>query len=255
MIKIVNLTKSFGGHKVLDGINLTMPTGQITVVIGKSGVGKSVLLKHIIGLLKPDSGQIIVAGQDISLLAGRQLRQFKRRFGVLFQGGALFDSLNVFENIAFPLREKTRINKDKIRERVLFELEQVDLSGVENKFPAELSGGMKKRVALARCLVMDPEIMLFDEPTTGLDPITAHAINQLIHDTHQRLQFTGIIITHDITQMLSIVQKVALLNGGTIEVCGTPDEMLVSKNLLIRQFINGSTGGFINHFEKGKGNA
>ncbi|HZK14211.1 MAG TPA: ATP-binding cassette domain-containing protein, partial [Desulfobaccales bacterium] len=149
MIKIVNLTKSFGGHKVLDGINLTMPTGQITVVIGKSGVGKSVLLKHIIGLLKPDSGQIFVDGQEMSLLAGRQLQQFKRRFGVLFQGGALFDSLNVFENIAFPLREKTRLTEAEIAKRVRERLVQMSLtSEVETKFPDELSGGMKKRVAL-----------------------------------------------------------------------------------------------------------
>ena len=255
MIEVIDLHKSFNSAEVLKGINLEVEQGEIVALIGRSGYGKSVLLKHIVGLIKADKGKVLIDGEDMGRSRGRSLERLRKKFGFLFQGGALFDSLNVFDNIAFPLHEKTRMSKDKIRERVLFELEQVGLSGVENKFPAELSGGMKKRVALARCLVMDPEIMLFDEPTTGLDPITAHAINQLIHDTHQRLQFTGIIITHDITQMLSIVQKVALLNEGTIEVCGTPDEMLVSKNLLIRQFINGSTGGFINHFEKGKGNA
>jgi len=182
MIKIINLTKSFGGHKVLDGINLTIPTGQITVVIGKSGVGKSVLLKHIIGLLKPDSGQIIVDGQDMSLLSGRQLRQFKRRFAVLFQGGALFDSLNVFENIAFPLREKTRLTEAEIAERVRERLVQMSLtSEVETKFPDELSGGMKKRVALARAMIQEPEIMFYDEPVTGLDPPMT---NTVFHD-HQ----------------------------------------------------------------------
>jgi len=236
MVKIINLVKSFNGQKVLDGINLTMPTGQITVVIGKSGVGKSVLLKHIIGLLKPDSGQIIIDGHDMSQMGGRQLREFKRRFGVLFQGGALFDSLDVFENIAFPLREKTRLKRDEIRERVLFELAQVGLSEVEGKFPAELSGGMKKRVALARCLIMDPEIMLFDEPTTGLDPATAKSINNLIRETHERLKFTGIIITHDIYQIFSIVQKIAVLNEGRIELIGTPTEIKTSEDPFVKQF-------------------
>jgi phospholipid/cholesterol/gamma-HCH transport system ATP-binding protein len=255
MIEVIDLHKSFNSAEVLKGINLEVEQGEIVALIGRSGYGKSVLLKHIVGLIKADKGKVLIDGEDMGRSRGRSLERLRKKFGFLFQGGALFDSLNVFDNIAFPLREKTRMNKDKIRERVLFELEQVDLSGVENKFPAELSGGMKKRVALARCLVMDPEIMLFDEPTTGLDPITAHAINQLIHDTHQRLQFTGIIITHDINQMLSIVQKVALLNEGTIEICAAPDEIRVSKNLLIRQFINGGIGGPINYLEKGKGNA
>ena len=202
MIKIINLTKSFGGHKVLDGINLTMPTGQITVVIGKSGVGKSVLLKHIIGLLKPDSGQIFVDGQDMSLLAGRQLRQFKRRFGVLFQGGALFDSLNVFENIAFPLREKTRLTEAEIAKRVRERLVQMSLtSEVETKFPDELSGGMKKRVALARAMIQEPEIMFYDEPVTGLDPPMTNTVFHLITKTHQESGYTALMVSHDIPEV------------------------------------------------------
>ena len=255
MIEVIDLHKSFNGSDVLNGINLTVDQGEIMALIGRSGYGKSVLLKHIVGLIKADRGKVLIDGEDIGRSRGRSMERLRKKFGFLFQGGALFDSLAVFDNIAFPLQEKTRMSKDKIRERVLFELEQVGLPGVENKFPAELSGGMKKRVALARCLVMDPAIMLFDEPTTGLDPITAHAINQLIQETHRRLKFTGIIITHDINQMLSIVQKVALLNEGKIEESGTPDEMLVSKNLLIRQFINGSSGDTINYLEKGNANA
>jgi len=255
MIEVIDLHKSFNGAEVLKGINLTVEQGEIIALIGRSGYGKSVLLKHIVGLLRADKGKVLIDGEDIGRSRGRSMERLRKKFGFLFQGGALFDSLAVFDNIAFPLQEKTLMSTDEIRKRVLFDLGQVGLSGVEKKFPAELSGGMKKRVALARCLVMDPEIMLFDEPTTGLDPITAHAINQLIYDTHQRLKFTGIIITHDINQMLSIVQKVALLNEGKIEESGTPDEMRVSKNLLIRQFINGSSGDPINYLEKGKGNA
>jgi phospholipid/cholesterol/gamma-HCH transport system ATP-binding protein len=255
MIEVIDLHKSFNGAEVLNGINLKVALGEIMALIGRSGYGKSVLLKHIVGLIKADKGKVLIEGEDICRSRGRSMERLRKKFGFLFQGGALFDSLTVFDNIAFPLQEKTRMSKDKIRERVLFELEQVGLPRVENKFPAELSGGMKKRVALARCLVMDPEIMLFDEPTTGLDPITAHAINQLIQNTHQRLKFTGIIITHDINQMLSIVQKVALLNDGKIEECGTPDEMRDSHNPLIRQFLNESLKCPINNVEKGNANA
>ncbi|MGO9175968.1 MAG: ABC transporter ATP-binding protein, partial [Desulfobaccales bacterium] len=171
MIQVIDLYKSFNGQMVLDGINLTIPTGRITVVIGKSGVGKSVLLKHLIGLLKPDRGRILVDEVDIATLRGRDLLDFKEHFAVLFQGGALFDSLNVFENIAFPLREKTRLPEAEIARRVRLRLEQMHLSSeVETKLPDELSGGMKKRVALARAMIQEPEIILFDEPVTGLDP-------------------------------------------------------------------------------------
>jgi len=256
MIEVIDLHKSFNGAEVLKGINFTVEKGEIIALIGRSGYGKSVLLKHIVGLIKPDQGKVLIDGEDIVQSRGRSMERLRKKFGFLFQGGALFDSLNVFDNIAFPLREKTRMGNDKIRERVLSELEQVELSGIENKFPAELSGGMKKRVALARCLVMDPAIMLFDEPTTGLDPITAHAINQLIQNTHKRRKFTGIIITHDITQMLSIVHKVALLNNGKIEEYGTPDEILISKNPLLQQFLNRAMDGDnTNTYEKGKNNA
>jgi phospholipid/cholesterol/gamma-HCH transport system ATP-binding protein len=240
MIEIVNLTKSFGGHKVLDGLNLTIPTGQITVVIGKSGVGKSVLLKHIIGLLKPDSGQIIVDGQDMSLLAGRELRKFKRRFGVLFQGGALFDSLNVFENIAFPLREKTRLTEAEIAKRVRERLVQMSLtSEVETKFPDELSGGMKKRVALARAMIQEPEIMFYDEPVTGLDPPMTNTVFHLITKTHQESGYTALMVSHDIPEIFSVAHQVAMLHKGRIIAAGTPGEIQNHADPMVQSFIRG----------------
>jgi phospholipid/cholesterol/gamma-HCH transport system ATP-binding protein len=240
MIKIVNLTKSFGGHKVLDGVNLTMPTGQITVVIGKSGVGKSVLLKHIVGLLKPDSGQIIVDGQDMSLLTTRELRQFKQRFAVLFQGGALFDSLNVFENIAFPLREKTRLTEAEIAKRVRERLVQMSLSSeVETKFPDELSGGMKKRVALARAMIQEPEIMFYDEPVTGLDPPMTNTVFHLITKTHQESGYTALMVSHDIPEIFSVAHQVAMLHKGRIIAAGAPEEIQNHADPMVQSFIRG----------------
>jgi len=240
MIKIVNLTKSFEGHKVLDGINLTMPTGQITVVIGKSGVGKSVLLKHIIGLLKPDSGQIFVDGQDMSLLTKRQLRQFKQRFAVLFQGGALFDSLNVFENIAFPLREKTRLTEAEIAKRVRERLVQMSLtSEVETKFPDELSGGMKKRVALARAMIQEPEIMFYDEPVTGLDPPMTNTVFHLITRTHRESGYTAFMVSHDIPEVFNVAHQVAMLHKGRIIAAGTPQEIQNHPDPMVQSFIRG----------------
>ena len=240
MIEIVNLTKSFDGHTVLDGINLIIPTGQITVVIGKSGVGKSVLLKHIIGLLKPDSGQILVDGQDMSRLTGRELRQFKRRFGVLFQGGALFDSLNVFENIAFPLREKTSLTEAEIAKRVRERLVQMSLtSEVETKFPDELSGGMKKRVALARAMIQEPEIMFYDEPVTGLDPPMTNTVFHLITKTHQESGYTALMVSHDIPEVFSVAHQVAMLHKGRIIAAGTPEEIQNHLDPVVQGFIRG----------------
>jgi phospholipid/cholesterol/gamma-HCH transport system ATP-binding protein len=240
MIKIINLVKSFNGEKVLDGINLEMPTGQITVVIGKSGVGKSVLLKHIIGLLKPDSGQIIVDGQDIALLRGRALRNFKRRYAVLFQGGALFDSLSVFENIAFPLREKTRLPESEIAERVRERLEQMSLTAeVEDKFPDELSGGMKKRVALARAMIQEPEIMFYDEPVTGLDPPMTNTVFHLISRTHEESGYTALMVSHDIPDVFQVAHQVAMLHKGRIIAAGTPGEIQNHPDPVVQSFIRG----------------
>ncbi len=240
MIKIINLVKSFNGQIVLDGINLEMPQGQITVVIGKSGVGKSVLLKHIVGLLKPDSGQIIVDGQDISLLKGRQLREFKRRLAVLFQGGALFDSLTVFENIAFPLREKTRLTEAEIAKRVRDRLGQMSLTPeVESKFPDELSGGMKKRVALARAMIQEPEIMFFDEPVTGLDPPMTNTVFHLITKTHEDSGYTALMVSHDIPDVFQVAHKVAMLHRGRIIAAGTPEEIQSHPDPVVQSFIRG----------------
>jgi phospholipid/cholesterol/gamma-HCH transport system ATP-binding protein len=240
MIQIIELHKSFNGQKVLDGANLTIPTGRITVVIGKSGVGKSVLLKHIIGLLKPDQGQILVDGVDISTLRGRSLREYKKNFAVLFQGGALFDSLNVFENIAFPLREKTRLSEAEIIRRVRLRLEQMHLtSEAEAKFPDELSGGMKKRVALARAMIQEPEIILFDEPVTGLDPPMTFTVFHLIRKTHQDSGYTALVVAHDIPEIFSIADQVAMLHKGRIVASGTPEEILHHPDPVVQSFIKG----------------
>ncbi len=243
MIEIRELYKSFNGQEVLRGVSLRIERGELLALIGMSGFGKSVLLKHIIGLMKPDRGQVLIDQQNIFQLKGKALEEMRTRFGFLFQGGALFDSLTVFENVAFPLREKTAMKEAEIEARVLFELEQVGMSGAEDKNPAELSGGMKKRVALARALVMDPEIMLFDEPTTGLDPVTSSLIQRFIRECHERLKFTGIIVTHEIPKIFEIVDRVALLNQGKIAEVGTPDQIRKSTHPAVAQFISGATEG------------
>jgi phospholipid/cholesterol/gamma-HCH transport system ATP-binding protein len=240
MIKIVNLVKSFNGQKVLDGINLEVPAGQITVVIGKSGVGKSVLLKHLVGLLKPDSGQVLVDGQDITRFSSRQLQELRKRFAVLFQGGALFDSLNVFENIAFPLREKTRLEEAEIRRRVFVRLDQMHLAhDVALKYPAELSGGMKKRVALARAMIQEPEIILYDEPVTGLDPPMTNTVFHLISQTHQESGYTALVVSHDIPDVFQVSDQVAMLHRGKIIAQGTPEEIQRHPDPMVQSFIRG----------------
>ncbi len=237
MINIEALHRSFDGNAVLKGISLEIKKGEVTALIGGSGSGKSVLLKHVAGLLKADTGRIIVDGIDISRVTGRKLRDFRDRLGVLFQGGALFDSMTVFENVAFPLKEKTRLNDDVICEKVFKELENVGLTGSEHKYPSQISGGMVKRAAIARALVMDPEIMLFDEPTTGLDPVIGLSILQLIHSCHMRLSFTGIIVTHEIPRVFGFVNRVAMLHEGAIRVEGTPEEFITSSDPIVRTFL------------------
>ena len=204
MIKIENLYKSFDGLAVLRGVSFQVAQGEILALIGRSGYGKSVLLKHVAGLIRPDRGHVFIEENDMCCLRGKKLEEIRSRLGFLFQRGALFDSMTVFENIAFPLKEKTRLSDREIRERVLSELDQVGLSGTEGKYPGQISGGMIKRAALARSLVRNPEVMLFDEPTTGLDPIITHHILKLIESSHKRLQFTGIIVTHEIPRAFEI---------------------------------------------------
>lgn len=243
MIEVMNLRKSFNGQEILRGVDLKVDNGQSLALIGGSGSGKSVLLKHIIGLLKPDSGRILIDSEDISKLRGRKLKRLKERFGMVFQGGALFDSLTVFENVAFPLREKTRMKALQIRKTVREDLAAVGLSGAENKYPAEISGGMKKRVALARCLVMNPEIILFDEPTTGLDPLTGKAIHTMIRSCQKSFKFTSIMVTHEIPAIFSLVDRVAMIYNGEILAEGTPEEIQNSKDPVIHQFIHGELEG------------
>lgn len=240
MIELIDLCKSFNGIPVLDHLNLTIPSGQISVVIGKSGVGKSVLLKHVIGLLTPDSGRVLVDGQDIHLMRGRQLRDFKLRLAVLFQGGALFDSLTVFENIAFPLREKTRLSDAEIAQRVGVRLEQMNLSqDVESKYPAELSGGMKKRVALARAMIQEPEIILFDEPVTGLDPPMCNTVFHLIKKTHLDSGYTALMVSHDIPEVFQVADFVAMMHRGRIIAHGTPAEIQAHPDPVVQAFLLG----------------
>jgi len=243
MISLRNVHKSFGSQKVLDGLNLEIPEGKITAVIGPSGEGKSVLLKHLIGLLQPDSGQVEVDGESILGLRRSQLNRIREKFGMLFQNVALFDSMTVFENVAFPLQEKTSLPADEIRRRVLSALVDVGLKNVESKFPDELSGGMKKRVGLARAVVLNPSIILFDEPTTGLDPIIKRAIHELIKDTHAKFGFTAVIVSHEIPEIFDVAQNVAMLFRGEILQHGTPEEIINSDHPAVRQFISGSLDG------------
>ena len=239
MIEIENLHKSFNHRDVLKGVSLKVEKGEILAVIGGSGVGKSVFLKHISGLMRPDRGKIIVDGLEVAQMRGRALETYRERLGFLFQGGALFDSMSVYENVAFPLREKTRLKEKKIREIVYNMLEHVGMQEEGNKYPAELSGGMKKRAALARALITNPEIMLFDEPTTGLDPIIVNNVFNYIKTTHHKLGFTGIIVTHQIPRVFTIVQKVALLSEGIIVASGTAEEIQASDSPIVQDFLCG----------------
>lgn len=247
MIEIDSIFKSFKGHEVLKGVSFTIKRGEILVLIGMSGYGKSVILKHIAGLMKPDEGRVIIDGVEVGKLKGRNLSRMRKRLGFLFQTGALFGSMTVFDNVAFPLREKTNKSEEEIKQKVLYELGQVGLSGSEDKYPAQLSGGMNKRASLARELVMEPEVMIFDEPTTGLDPIIGHAILNLIEESHKRLNFTGIIVTHELERVFKIAQKVAMLHEGVVRVMGTPEEILFSEDPVVRQFVEGNTDGPISY--------
>ena len=243
MLSLQNVTKAFDGQVVLNDLNLEISTGKITSVIGPSGEGKSVLLKHMIGLLKPDSGEVIADGEVISKMRGSNLNRIREKFGMLFQNAALFDSMTVYENVAFPLEEKTRLSSSEIRERVLQALSHVGLQGVERKYPDMLSGGMKKRVGLARALLLSPKIILFDEPTTGLDPIICRAIHQLIKDTHRNFGYTAVIVSHEIPEIFEISDHVAMLYKGQIVEQGNPRDIQLSNNPVVRQFISGSLDG------------
>jgi phospholipid/cholesterol/gamma-HCH transport system ATP-binding protein len=239
VIRVQGLRKRFGAQPVLRGLDLDIATGEIMVVIGRSGGGKSVLLKHLIGLLRPDAGTVVVDGVDITRLRGRDLDRVRDRYGVVFQGGALFDSMSVYDNVAFPLREKSLLAAGEVRERVEEKLEQVGLTGMGAKNPAEISGGMRKRVAIARALVTEPEIVFFDEPTTGLDPILVNTIHHLIVELHRKFRFTAVMVSHEIPEIFEIADRVAMLHDGVIVQVGPPDALRASANPIVQHFIRG----------------
>ncbi len=242
MITIRNLHKTLGKQEVLRGIDLEVRKGETCVVIGRSGGGKSVLLKHFVGLLQPTSGEVLVDGSDIAGLPERKLGAIRRKVGILFQSGALFDSMNVEENIAFPLREAGLKNKKEIDERVSEALEMVDLAGEQKKMPENLSGGMRKRVGLARTIVSRPECILFDEPTTGLDPIASDSINHLIRRLQKRLSVTSVVVTHDMKTAYHTADRIAYLHEGRIYFLGTSEELRASVDPVIRDFVEGRSG-------------
>lgn len=237
MIRLVDVHKKFGEQKVLNGVDLDIPKGKITVIIGASGAGKSVLLKHMIGLLRPDSGSVFVEGTDLGDLSPREFVDIRKKFGMLFQGAALFDSLTVFENVAFPLEEHTRLGKKEIAEKVEEKLRMVGLPGVGHKMPSELSGGMKKRVGLARAIILEPEVLLYDEPTTGLDPIMTESVDNLILAMQQKLRITSVVISHDIVSTFSIADQIAMIHEGRVIEAGPPDVFRRSRNPVVRKFI------------------
>ena len=243
MIRVKDLCKAFDQQPVLRGLSLEVAEGEILVVIGRSGGGKSVLLKHLLGLLRADQGQIVVDGTDVTRLRGSALDKIRARYGVVFQGGALFDSMSVFDNVAFPLREKTRLPRGEIAQRVEAKLAQVGLTGMGYKNPAEISGGMRKRVAIARALVTEPEVVFLDEPTTGLDPILVNAIHHLIRELHRTFRFTAVMVSHEIPEIFQIADRVAMLHDGMIVESGAPDAIQASTSPIVQQFIRGEIEG------------
>ena len=242
-IIVRDLRRRFGHHEVLRGVNLDCPRGEITTIVGPSGCGKTVLLKHLNLLLRPDSGQIIIDGIDVTKLGWRELDKVREKFGMLFQGGALFDSLTVFDNVAFPLIEKTRMSRDEITRRVSEMLRQVGLEAMENKYPSQLSGGMQKRVALARALIHEPKILMLDEPTTGLDPTRTRSIHELVRRTQENFGLTVVMVSHDVPQVFNYSDQVAYMNEGKIELAGPVSYVMSSNNENFKRFLAGKASG------------
>ena len=243
MIELVNVNKSFNGRQVLFDINAVFHKGKTNLVIGASGGGKSVMLKHIMGLLKPDAGQVIFEGTQLTGLGEEAWNPYRRKIGMLFQGAALFDSLSVFENLAFPLREEGEKNETVLREKVAEALKIVSLGGTEEKMPAELSGGMKKRAALARAIIRKPDLMMYDEPTTGLDPIVADSINRLILHLGKMFGMASIVVTHDMTSARMVGDRISYLHEGKIYYEGTPEQVDRCEDPLVRDFVRGHAPG------------
>ncbi|MFM2294843.1 MAG: hypothetical protein RLZZ350_1256 [Verrucomicrobiota bacterium] len=239
MIEVRQLKKQLGANQILDGVNFRIERGESVVIIGRSGGGKSVLLKHLIGLMQPDSGQVLVAGEDISRMNERQLLSVRSRFGMLFQSAALFDSMTVAENVAFPLRRMKNLSASEVAKKVAAALDMVELPGTENKKPSELSGGMRKRVGLARAVIYEPEIVLYDEPTTGLDPVVSDSIDKLIVRVRERLKVTTVVVTHDMRSARTVGQRILMLHDKKIYVTGTPAEIFASQDPIVHRFVNG----------------
>jgi phospholipid/cholesterol/gamma-HCH transport system ATP-binding protein len=239
MIEVRELRKNFGSQRILDGVSFQIETGESVVIIGRSGGGKSVLLKQLIGLLKPDAGEVLIDGENIVPMDERQLLRVRQKFGMLFQGAALFDSMTVAENIAFPFRRHRELTPEEIARKVTAALEMVELPGTEDKKPSELSGGMKKRVGLARAIVYQPEIVLYDEPTTGLDPIVSDSIDQLIMRVRDHLKVTTVVVTHDMRSARRVGHRILLLHDKRIHASGTPEEIFSSQDGVVRRFIEG----------------
>jgi phospholipid/cholesterol/gamma-HCH transport system ATP-binding protein len=256
-IELKNIWKAFGDQPVLRGLELFVPRGHTLVIVGGSGTGKSVTLKHMVGLLKPDRGRVIVDEEDITDYTPRQLGAVRRKFGYLFQSAALINWLSVFENVALPLRELSRLSKKEIQERVRAKLALLDLERAGDKFPPEISGGMKKRVGLARALVWDPAYVLFDEPTAGLDPVLTAIVDQMIIDTQQKTGITAVVVTHDMASAARVADRIVMLYGGQVIEEGPPDEFMRSQNPVVRQFVEGRIEGPITsaHDESRKASA
>lgn len=239
-IRVEELEKRFGETKVLTGVNLQVGRGEVAVIIGGSGAGKTTLLRVLIGLERPTSGRVIVAGIDLSTLTERQLNQARRKFGMVFQYSALLDSMSVFDNVAFPLREHTRLKASEVRDRVLDKLKVLGLEGTSQRYPSQLSGGMRKRVGLARALMLEPEVLMYDEPTSGLDPITSRKVDQLILETRERFGVTSVVISHDMAGALEIADRIFVLAQGRVAASGTPRELAEGENQIVREFIESS---------------
>ncbi len=238
-IIVRDLRHRFGEQQVLDGVNLGCPRGKVTTIVGPSGCGKTVFLKHLALLLRPDSGQIIIDGDDVTRLSLRGLDRVREKFGMLFQAGALFDSMTVFDNVAFPLIEKTRMTRDEIAKSVTEILKRLGLERMENKYPSELSGGMQKRVALARALIRRPKILMLDEPTTGLDPTRTASIHHLVRRTQQNFALTVVMVSHDVPQVFEVSDQIAYMNGGKIELARSASEVMSANNQNFKRFLAG----------------
>ncbi|WP_305044252.1 ABC transporter ATP-binding protein [Geoalkalibacter sp.] len=242
VIELKDVHKTFGTQQVLRGVNLQVREGTTMVIVGASGQGKSVILKHMLGLIKPERGEVLVFGRDLTRIRAREIKEIRTQFGVLFQNAALFDSMTVFDNVALPLRERTKVPEDQIRRSVMDKLALMDLQGAEDKYPAQISGGMRKRVGLARALMLNPRVVFFDEPTTGLDVHKSNEIYRLFHRTQRQLKYTAVIVSHDVPKIFKLADAVALLAEGVIQGCMSPEEFQLADNPIIREFVETTMG-------------